>query len=248
MKKLFYGVVLLAGAILWGCGTDRKDIGADSTYSALLEEESEEDIAFHEHLKNAKIKQGPRNHDHIFVNNLGPLPVLFNDSNYRHYAYAEKLGIDPIHDLRGAYFTKRPIVYINSNEYYFVDSLTHSAPFLVPEAASLLRHIGRNFIDSLASRGADGYKIKVTSLLRTKQSVKSLRRVNRNATDSSTHQFGTTFDISWTNFKCADSTRTIHEGDLKNLLAEVLEDARKEGRCLVKFERKTACFHITAIK
>lgn len=247
MKKLLYGVVLIAGAMLLGCGTDRKNI-SDSSYIVLSEEESREDIAFHEHLKNAKIKQGPRHHDRIFVQNLGPLPKLFNDSNYRHFYYAEKLGIDPITDLRGAYFTKRPMVHITTNEYYFVDSLTHSAPFLVPEAAALLRHIGRNFIDSLASRGADGYKIKVTSLLRTKQSVKSLRRVNRNATDSSTHQFGTTFDISWSKFNCADSTRTIHEGDLKNLLAEVLEDARKEGRCLVKFERKTACFHVTAIK
>lgn len=255
MKKLIYTLLFMvvAGALAVtgaSCSRSHKSGQADSNagYIADMEEEAAEDHLFLEHLKNADIKQGPRHNDRIRVANLGSLAELFNDSNYRQYAYAEKLGITPIRDIGGAYFTKRPLIHITSNQYYFVDSLTHSAPFLVPEAASLLRHIGRNFIDSLAHRGADGYRIKVTSLLRTAQSVKRLRRVNRNATDSSTHQFGTTFDISWSNFKCADSTRTIDEGDLKNLLAEVLEDARREGRCLVKFERKTCCFHITATK
>lgn len=191
------------------------------------------------------IKEGPRYHDRIHVNNLGPLYKLFNDSNKYHYQYAEAIGIRPIHTLYDAYHTTRPVIHIRSNEYYQVDTLTHSMPFLVPEAARLLERIGANFIDSLASRGADGYRIKVTSLLRTPATVKRLRRVNVNATDSSTHQFGTTFDLSYVNFHCLDSTRTIYEGDLKNLLAEVLEDLRKQQACLVKFERKTGCFHVT---
>jgi hypothetical protein len=32
------------------------------------------------------------------------------------------------------------------------------------------------------------------------------------------------------------------------LLGEVLRDLRNQGRCLVKYEYKTACFHITAIR
>ena len=68
----------------------------------------------------------------------------------------------------------------------------------------------------------------VTSLLRTPYTVKRLRRVNRNATDSSTHQFATTFDISYRRFHCLDSTRTVNEEDLKNLLGEVLLDLRRE--------------------
>ena len=134
-----------------------------------------------------------------------------------------------------------------SGDYYEVDSLKHSLPYLVPEAAKLLGDIGRNFIDSLAMRGADGYRVKVTSLLRTPWSVRRLQRVNVNATEASTHQFGTTFDLSYTRFHCLDSTRTIHEEDLKNLLGEVLRDLRDSGRCMVKYERKTGCFHITAM-
>lgn len=194
------------------------------------------------------VPQGPRHNDRIRVNNIGKLWEVFNDSNKYHYACAERIGIAPVHTLSDAFFTRRPLVKIETCDAYYVDSLTHSLPYLVPEASDLLTQIGYNFIDSLARRGGDGYRIKVTSLLRTPMHVKRLRRVNVNSTDSSTHQFGTTFDISWAKFIPADSTRTLHEGDLKNLLAEVLLDLRKEGRCLVKFERKTCCFHVTATK
>ncbi|MCM1005900.1 MAG: DUF5715 family protein [Prevotella sp.] len=202
----------------------------------------------HTPVTGTNIPSGPRHHDRIKVNNIGRLAEVFNDSNKYQYVWAEKLGIKPIHNLNDAFRTSRPLVYIKECDAYGVDKLTHSLPYLVPDAADLLKTIGYNFIDTLAKRGVDGYKIKVTSLLRTPATVKSLRRVNTNATDSSTHQFGTTFDLSWTNFVCADESRTINEGDLKNVLAEVLLDLRKQNKCMVKFERKTACFHITVTK
>lgn len=181
----------------------------------------------------------------ITVRNIGPLSQVFNDSNFLQLEAARRLGIEPINDLGAAYFMKRPIVKVSSNQNYQIDTLRHSIPYLVPEAAVLLDEIGKNFIDSLHNRGGDSYKIKVTSLLRTPESVGRLRRVNINATDSSTHQFATTFDISYVNFYCLDETRQINQGDLKNLLAEVLQDLRQQGKCLVKFERKTGCFHVT---
>lgn len=184
----------------------------------------------------------------IPVKNIGPLGRVFNDSNYVQLQMAREIGIEPIGSLSSAYFTKRPLVKVSSNQYYQIDSLRHSYPYLVPEAASLLEEIGKNFIDSLHSRGGDSYKIKVTSILRTPDTVGRLRRVNINATDSSTHQYATTFDISYTNFYCLDENRQINQGDLKNLLGEVLNDLRKQGKCLVKYEYKTGCFHITAKK
>ena len=181
----------------------------------------------------------------IKVRNIGPLSQVFNDSNYTQLEAARNLGISPVEDLSSAYFIKRPIVKVESNRYYHIDSLRHSLPYLVPEAAKLLQVIGKNFQDSLHKRGGDSYKIKVTSLLRTPETVGRLRKVNVNATDSSTHQFATTFDISYTNFYCLDPARQINQGDLKNLLGEVLNDLRQQGRCLVKYERKTGCFHVT---
>lgn len=243
------GALIVPPVLLFSCG----GISSNDPFDTIRTE----DIDIEEYLSvetspspsaaaAPEIKQGERHNDRIRVNNIGPLRQVFNDSNKYHYAVAEKIGISPISGVEDAYFTRRPLVKINSCQWYEVDSLTHSMPFLVPEAARLLEKIGRNFIDSLASRGADGYRIKVTSVLRTPHTVKRLRRVNRNATDSSTHQFATTFDLSYSKFHCLDSSRTIHDGDLKNLLAEVLRDLREQGKCLVKFERHSPCFHITA--
>ncbi|MDE5551619.1 MAG: hypothetical protein K2I91_00310, partial [Muribaculaceae bacterium] len=125
------------------------------------------------------IKPGPRFNDRIHINNIGHLRDVFNDSNHHQLPHAQRLGIKPVTRLRDLYRTRRPIVKVTSNEFYTVDSLTHSFPYLVPEAEALLRTIGANYIASLHSRGPDGYKIIVTSLLRTPASVKKLRRVNR---------------------------------------------------------------------
>ena len=118
-------------------------------------------------------------------------------------------------------------------------------PYLVPEAERLLHDIGRSFSDTIRARVGKSYKIKVTSLTRTDVTVRRLRRRNSNATQESAHRFGTTFDISYSKFICCDSSYVIHEGDLKNILAEVLHRLRREGRCYVKWERKQGCFHIT---
>ncbi|MCM1369237.1 MAG: DUF5715 family protein [Candidatus Amulumruptor caecigallinarius] len=180
------------------------------------------------------------------VMNLGRLADVFNDSNKYQYESAEKIGISPLKGIRDAYFTRRPLVKIKSCEYYELDSLTHSMPYLVPEAAELLNTIGRNFNDMLRERGVGPHRIRVTSVLRSPLQVKKLRRINRNATDSSTHQFATTFDITYARFHCLDERRKANDEDLKNILAEVIHNLHKRGKCKVKYEIKSPCFHITA--
>ncbi|MCM1032473.1 MAG: DUF5715 family protein [Odoribacter sp.] len=180
------------------------------------------------------------------VKHLGPLRKVFNDSNHIHLEAATALGINPIKTDADIINLSRPLVRISSCPEYFLDELTHSYPYLVPEAAQLLHDIGSAFNDSLVARGGGNYRIKVTSVLRTPATVKRLRRVNRNATEVSTHNFGTTFDISYSKFiydSAEGPSRTFE--DLKNLLAEVLDDMRAKGRCFVKFEYKQSCFHIT---
>ncbi len=177
---------------------------------------------------------------------LGRLADVFNDSNKYQYAAGSRIGIDPISSLADAYYLKRPMVKIKTNKLYHVEPLTHSVPYLVPEAAALLETIGRNFHDSLAKRGITGHNFRVTSVLRTAQSVKKLRRINRNATDSSTHKLGTTFDISYARFDHDGTSPRHSDEELKYILAEVLRDLRARNKCMVKFERKSPCFHITA--
>lgn len=178
---------------------------------------------------------------------LGDLRQVFADSNYIQYPTAERTGISPIHTNADAWNAGKPLVKITSCADYYVQPLNYSLPYLIPSAADCLHEIGRRFNDSLRARGGGSYRIKVTSVLRTKSSVRRLRRVNRNAIDSSTHQFATTFDISASRFVCDDFNDVNRSlDDLRQLLAEVIAAMQKEKKLFIKYERKNSCFHITS--
>lgn len=169
----------------------------------------------------------------------------FNDKNDVQLYAAQAIGINPVESLSDAYKISKPIVKISSCDEYKLDSLTHSMPYLVPKAADLLKDIGRSFSDTVRARGGKDCRMIVTSVLRTDNTVNKLRRRNRNASETSCHVYGTTFDISWIRFHHMDSTYIMSTEDLKNILGEVLYKMRNDGRCYVKFERKQSCFHIT---
>lgn len=194
----------------------------------------------------AKLDEMPEPVQRIHVNYFGNLRPFFNDSNYVHWSEAEKYGIEPLSDTRSHWQLRRPIVKVTTNPDFYLDTLIFSRPYLVPEAAATLHEIGRRFRDTLDVRGGGDYRIKVTSLLRTPQTVKRLRRRNRNAVDSSVHQLGTTFDISYAAFIANNAEHPRSVDDLKGILAEVLKAMREEGKILVKYEVGQPCFHITA--
>lgn len=175
----------------------------------------------------------------------GSRSATFNDSNHVQLEAAEAMGIKPITDMSSAWNLSRPVKKLASCEEYYLDELTHSYPFLVPEAEQLLKEIGARFNQLLWERGQSKYRIKVTSVLRTPETIKDLMRRNKNAVAVSTHQYATTFDISYSKFirDAAENPRTF--GDLSALLSEVIYEFHSKGRCYVKFEGKQSCFHIT---
>lgn len=174
----------------------------------------------------------------------------FNDLNEIHLVAAKEIGIEPVSSRDEAENASRKMTEIGTNEYYEVEELRHSIPFLVPEAAQLLEDIGCNFQDSLYNLNASLYKIKVTSVTRTVDDVKKLKKRNSNSSVNSAHQYGTTFDVSWVRYTKIDEkdTLNIDNDRLKMVLASVLRDLRKADRCYIKHERKQGCFHITACK
>ncbi|WP_285821275.1 DUF5715 family protein [Duncaniella freteri] len=184
----------------------------------------------------------------IKVNYFGNLRPFFNDSNYIHWEEAARYGIRPLTDTRSHWQIARPIVKVTTCADYFLDTLIYSRPYLVPQAAGTLREIGKRFRDTIAARGGGDYRIKVTSLLRTPHTVKRLRRRNRNAVDSSVHQLGTTFDISYASFVASSPSPARSVDDLKGILSEVLKAMREENKIWVKYEVGQPCFHITARK
>lgn len=175
----------------------------------------------------------------------------FGDLNEKHLNVAQALGIPPISSREEAERIKGKLQLITTNELYAVDSLTHSLPYLIPKAASLLDTIGSNFLDSLVSKGLNPNKIVVTSVLRTKEDVKRLRRRNGNASENSAHFYGTTFDVSWKRFQKVEDEdgrplQDVSSDTLKLVLSEVLRDLKQAEKCYVKYELKQGCFHITA--
>ena len=175
----------------------------------------------------------------------------FPDLNDTHMKAAKSLGIRPVKSREEAARRTGKLEQIASCETYHLDSLTHSVPYLVPKANDLLQCIGQNFLDSLSAKGLNPNKIIVTSVLRTQDDVKRLRRVNLNASANSTHCYGTTFDVSWKRFKKIDELdgrpyQDVSSDTLKLVLSEVLRDLRRDEQCYVKYELKQGCFHITA--
>ena len=175
----------------------------------------------------------------------------FPDLNDKHLEAAKAVGIRPLEDREAAEDMKEKLTHIIDNEFYVVDSLTHSIPYLVPRASALLDTIGSNFLDSLAAKGLNPNQVIVTSVLRTQGDVKRLRRRNVNASANSAHCFGATFDVSWKRFKKVEDKdgrplQDVGSDTLKLVLSEVLRDLRQAEKCYIKYELKQGCFHITA--
>ena len=86
----------------------------------------------------------------------------------------------------------------------------------------------------------------MTSVLRTEEDVKKLKRVNGNASTNSCHCNATTIDISYVRFD-DDEDKPRGGYELRWALAQSLHELREAGRCYVKIERKQYCYHITVI-
>jgi uncharacterized protein YcbK (DUF882 family) len=183
----------------------------------------------------------------IKIRHFGDYRKVFNDINEVHLQAAKKWGVPKIQSRDDAEKHSRQLTEIKSGKLYRIDKLTHSIPFLVPRAKALLDDIGQAFQDSLRAQGVGSYQIIVTSVLRSQEDVKHLKRTNGNASANSAHCYGTTIDISHKRFERTDDRYPydIPDEHLRHILAEVIRDKRKEGRCYVKYEVKQACFHIT---
>ncbi len=175
----------------------------------------------------------------------------FNDMNDVQLEVAQAIGVPPVKDREEAEKLKTKLVRLEDTDTYVIDSLTHSIPYLIPSAKELLDDIGRIFQDSLSAKGLNPYKLTVTSVLRTEDDIAKLRKRNVNASENSTHRYGTSFDLSyWRYVKIPELRGRPYEDVppeyLRATLSQVLKDIHDQGdRCFVKYEKKQNCFHIT---
>ena len=173
-------------------------------------------------------------------------PKIFNDLNDTQLIAARANGTSHVLTIEELEVGKYGLQRIETNKLYKLDSLTHSAPYLVPKAKELIDELGEAFQDSLFNRGYDRrHRFIVTSVYRTQDHIKKLRRSgNVNASSNSCHQYGTTVDITYMRF---DKPEEYFANDIKlqQLLFQTVYDMHRQGRCYVKYERKQACLHIT---
>lgn len=177
---------------------------------------------------------------------------IFKDRNQTHLNVAIKNGITPLDSRKEVENVQSQLKHIETNDFYKVDKLTHSVPYLTEGASELLTLIAKNFQDSLNSKGYENHRIIVTSLLRTRNDVTRLQKSgNKNATTHSTHMYATTFDITYARFdrmltasaiiKKRPSQKIMHK-----ILAEVLKDLKYQRKCYIMYELRQRCFHITS--
>lgn len=181
----------------------------------------------------------------IFTEEVEILPEHhFSDKNDIHLATAKRNGIRPVEN-RGKIPNK--LKEVRNCDLFHIDNLTHSAPFLTEGAYGLLMEIGQRFQDELQKEGYRPHKIIVTSVLRTKEDIVRLKKVNNNAVSQSAHMYGTTFDITYVRFlRTSLVGKPISNQSMAECLGRVLCQLRKEGRCHAKYEHRQHCFHITS--
>lgn len=191
------------------------------------------------------IDEGEVNHNSDRREPVRQYDRLFNDLNDTQLQAARKNGLKSPITLSEAE-TNRQLQKIETNRYYVVQKLTHSVPYLVPKAAKLLEDMGKAFQDSLFNRGYNrNHRFTVTSVLRTEETVKQLRKTNVNSSENSCHCYGTTFDISYFTYSPPNVGKAASVDKMRQILYQVAYDMQRQGRCYVKYEKKQTCLHIT---
>lgn len=165
------------------------------------------------------------------------------------------------------------LVPLGESPYFVVQELDYSMPYVTPDAAALLREMGERFHAELQERGLPLYRYVISSVLRTAENQRDLRRINPNATYGvSTHEFGTTLDVVYHKYRywlrpddalpptpfpflndrvevlrsrMYDALGMRYWQELQGILGRVLIDLQDEGKVKVTLERQQPVFHFT---
>ncbi|HEX2920110.1 MAG TPA: DUF5715 family protein [Bacteroidales bacterium] len=136
---------------------------------------------------------------------------------------------------------------VRGNRYYSIEDMTYSYPYLTKDSKKLLKEIGRRFNRKIGKEGLKGSKFIITSMTRTSENINKLGRTNGNASDNSPHLNGNAFDISYARFSFLKFQVTeCDKWYMKEALAEVIYELRKEKRCWATYEKNQGCFHVVS--
>jgi hypothetical protein len=179
-------------------------------------------------------------------------PVYSNRLTDRIVDYSEeakRAGVKACSDEKELkkFLSEGKLVRVSSGRSYLIDRLTYSYSYITPEARDLLREIGRRFREKADSEGLKGSRFIITSMTRTTEKMKGLKRNNSNASVNSPHLNGNAFDISYMRFTSRKFFLTeCDRRFFKEILAEVILELRREKKCWATYEKNQSCFHVVA--
>jgi hypothetical protein len=195
--------------------------------------------------------------------------------NPAHVAAARRSGVGPVRDsahvarlLNSGALVELP----DSTEWWVLRDLQHSLPYVTPRTLEVLEEIGRRFHARLEQHGLPPFRLDVTSVLRTDAQQAALRRRNPNASrTTSSHEFGSTFDVAYLNFAAPktvpdppagplddrlrayaltqlDTLGTRFAPHLEGELGAVLQELQREGVLMTLRERGQTVYHTTVVR
>ncbi len=137
---------------------------------------------------------------------------------------------------------------VHKSNSYVIDKMHYSYPYLTDASIRLLKEIEAGFVEKTSEMiELKGIKIIITSMTRTKEQLEKLRIRNRNASKNSPHLNGNAFDITYVRFKSHKLCLShCDKKYLKEALADVIWQLRREQKCWATYERKQHCFHVVA--
>lgn len=167
-----------------------------------------------------------------------------------------KAGITPIEDekalAKAVANGTAGLVHVKSTDAFMVSAMDHGRPYLTPAAHKVLLHIAETFQQRISNSDVADARLKVTSLLRTRNDQRDLGRSNVNATKAAEapHTHGTSMDISYMRFVDAKGApmelAACQQVYLAETLAEVIHEMRKENKLLFATrEAQQACYHLS---
>jgi hypothetical protein len=195
--------------------------------------------------------------------------------NAQHVAAAQRAGVGPVRDsahvarlLDSGALVRLP----DSTEWWVLRELDQSKPYVTPATREVMEEIGRRFHARLEQRGLPPFRLDVTSVLRTGAQQDALRRRNPNASrTTSSHEFGTTFDVAYLSFAAPraipdppagrldsrlrghalmqlDTLGTRYAPHLEGELGAVLQEMQREGVLMTLRERAQPVYHTTVMR
>jgi hypothetical protein len=192
--------------------------------------------------------------------------ALRRDVNERHIERARLLGLRVTGSVEPLIASGQLVRLPDTTAFWIVRELDYSIPYVTPDAEAMLIEIGRRFHARLDSVGVPRFRLDITSALRTPEQHAELRRRNSNASRiESSHEFGTTVDIAYRRYTppasdlfadIADTPRWMSDSllietarergaELQAALGRVLQEMQREGKLLVRMERRQTVYHIT---